>query len=126
MKLVEERGSLVGALIAAEDDEVYAIASDGVVIRTRVAEIRATGRDTMGVGLMDVGEDRAIVAVARGEATPDDEDIEDTDGSDVAADADPTAATELASEDAVTAVEGEVHDELSDTVGDESSESTDE
>jgi hypothetical protein len=80
----------------------------------------------MGVGLMDVGEDRAIVAVARGEATPDDEDIEDTDGSDVAADADPSAATELASEDAVTAVEGEVHDELSDTVGDESSESTDE
>ena len=126
MKLVEERGSLVGALIAAEDDEVYAIASDGVVIRTRVAEIRATGRDTMGVGLMDVGEDRAIVAVARGEATPDDEDIEDADGSDVAADADPTAATELASEDAVTAVEGEVYDESSDTVGDESSESTDE
>lgn len=126
MKLVEERGSLVGALIAAEDDEVYAIASDGVVIRTRVAEIRATGRDTMGVGLMDVGEDRAIVAVARGEATPDDEDIEDADGSDVAADADPTAATELASEDAVTAVEGEVYDELSDTVGDESSEWTDE
>jgi DNA gyrase subunit A len=126
MKLVEERGSLVGALIAAEDDEVYAIASDGVVIRTRVAEIRATGRDTMGVGLMDVGEDRAIVAVARGEATPDDEDIEDTQGSDVAADADSSAATELASEDAVTAFEGEVHDELSDTVGDESSESMDE
>ncbi|MFN8149439.1 MAG: DNA gyrase subunit A, partial [Candidatus Nanopelagicales bacterium] len=34
MKLVEERGSLVGALVAAEDDEVYAIAADGVVIRT--------------------------------------------------------------------------------------------
>jgi DNA gyrase subunit A len=49
MKLVEERGSLVGALVAAEDDELYAIASDGVVIRTRVADIRATGRDTMGV-----------------------------------------------------------------------------
>jgi hypothetical protein len=44
----------------------------------------------------------------------------------VAADADPSAATERASQDAVTAVEGEVHDELSDTVGDESSESTDE
>jgi len=126
MKLVEERGSLVGALIAAEDDEVYAIASDGVVIRTRVAEIRATGRDTMGVGLMDVGEDRAIVAVARGEATPDDDDIEDVDDGDVAADADPSAVTALASEDAVTAVEGEVYDELSDTVGVESSESTDE
>ena len=76
MKLVEDRGSLVGALVAAEDDEVYAIAADGVVIRTRVAEIRATGRDTMGVSLMDVSGDNAIVAVARGEATDD----EDEDG----------------------------------------------
>ena len=78
MKLVEERGSLVGALVAAEDDEVYAIASDGVVIRTRVAGIRATGRDTMGVSLMDVSGDNAIVAVARGEAAEDD-DIDDLD-----------------------------------------------
>jgi DNA gyrase subunit A len=77
MRLVEERGSLVGALVALEDDEVYAIASDGVVIRTRVAEIRATGRDTMGVQLMNVG-DATIVAVAKGEAgTDDDDDIED-------------------------------------------------
>ncbi len=84
MKLVEERGSLVGALVAAEDDEVYAIASDGVVIRTRVAEIRATGRDTMGVSLMDVSGDNAIVAVARGEAA-DDEELEDVETDDVEA-----------------------------------------
>jgi DNA gyrase subunit A len=76
MKLVEERGSLVGALVASEDDEVYAIAADGVVIRTRVSEIRATGRDTMGVSLMDVSGDNAIVGVARGEASDDDE-VED-------------------------------------------------
>ncbi len=74
MKLVEQRGSLVGALVAAEDDELYAIASDGVVIRTRVADIRATGRDTMGVSLMDVSDDNAIVSVARGEASDDSED----------------------------------------------------
>ncbi|MFN8148284.1 MAG: DNA gyrase subunit A [Candidatus Nanopelagicales bacterium] len=78
MKLVEERGSLVGALVALEDDELYAIAADGVVIRTRVADIRATGRDTMGVSLMNLGDDNAIVAVARGEAGDDDEDeVED-------------------------------------------------
>jgi DNA gyrase subunit A len=83
MKLVEERGSLVGALVAFEEDELYAIASDGVVIRTRVADIRATGRDTMGVSLMDVSGDNAIVAVARGEAADDEDD-------DVAADGDGT------------------------------------
>jgi DNA gyrase subunit A len=78
MKLVEERGSLVGAVVAAEDDEVYAIAADGVVIRTRVSEIRSTGRDTMGVSLMDVSGDNVIVAVARAEATDDegDDDLE--------------------------------------------------
>jgi len=79
MKLVEERGSLVGALVAAEDDEVYAIAADGVVIRTRVSEIRATGRDTMGVSLMDVSGENTIVAVARGEAT--DDEVDDEEGS---------------------------------------------
>jgi DNA gyrase subunit A len=77
MKLVEERGSLVGALIAVEADEVYAIASDGVVIRTRVSEIRATGRDTMGVSLMDVSGDSSIVAVALGDAADDDLDDDD-------------------------------------------------
>jgi len=82
MKLVEERGSLVGALVALEDDELYAIASDGVVIRTRVADIRATGRDTMGVSLMDVSDDSAIVAVALGDVSDEDEpdDAEDVDG----------------------------------------------
>ena len=81
MKLVEERGSLVGALVALEDDELYAIASDGVVIRTRVADIRSTGRDTMGVSLMDVSGDNAIVAVALGDA--DDDEADDVDAPDV-------------------------------------------
>lgn len=65
MKLVEERGSLVGALICDENDELFAVASDGVVMRTSVAEIRTTGRDTMGVALMRVDGDRSLVAVAR-------------------------------------------------------------
>ncbi len=126
MKLVEERGSLVGALIAAEDDEVYAIASDGVVIRTRVAEIRATGRDTMGVALMDVGEDRAIVAVARGEASPDDEDLDEANAAEAMTDGDAGVPGDVTSEDAVTALEDGVSDESSDTVEIDASESADE
>ncbi len=68
MRLVEKRGGLAGALVCAEDDEIFAIASNGVVIRTRVDEIRAAGRDTMGVGFMKVGEDEQVVAVARSSA----------------------------------------------------------
>ena len=65
MRLVEERGGLVGAVICAAEDEIFAVASDGIVIRTRVEEIRASGRDTMGVRLMNLGDDRTLVAVAR-------------------------------------------------------------
>ena len=65
MKLVEQRGSLVGALICEESDELYAIASNGVVIRTRVDQVRSTGRATMGVSLMDLGPQDSVVGVAR-------------------------------------------------------------
>ena len=122
MKLVEERGSLVGAMVALEDDEVYAIASDGVVIRTRVAEIRATGRDTMGVSLMDVSGDNAIVAVARGEAGVDDDDVDGTepvtDGDDAGAepgsptvDEAPVAASDAADAESSVTVETAMDDE---------------
>jgi DNA gyrase subunit A len=73
MKLVEERGSLVGALICDESDELYAIASNGVVIRTRVDQVRATGRATMGVSLMDLAPEDAIVGVARSAEVSDEE-----------------------------------------------------
>ena len=68
MRLVEKRGGLAGALICAAEDEIFAIASNGVVIRTRVDEIRAAGRDTMGVSFMKVGDEDKVVAVARSTA----------------------------------------------------------
>ncbi len=61
----EERGSLVGAIVADEGDEIFAIKSSGEVIRTSVGQIRATGRDTMGVTLTSVGDGDAVVAVTR-------------------------------------------------------------
>ena len=48
-----------------EADEIFAIKSSGEVIRTSVDQIRATGRDTMGVTLTSVGEGDAVVAVTR-------------------------------------------------------------
>lgn len=65
MKLVEERGSLVGALVCDANDQIFAVASNGIVIRTRVDEIRASGRDTMGVTLMNLADGDTVVAVAR-------------------------------------------------------------
>ena len=74
MKLPEERGELVGAMVCSETDQIFAIASNGVVIRTRVDEIRASSRDTMGVRMMRLGEDTTVVAVAKG-AEDDDEEV---------------------------------------------------
>lgn len=80
MKLVEKRGALVGAMVCEPDDQIFAIASNGVVIRTRVEEIRPSGRDTMGVTMMKLAEGDSVVAVARS-AESDEED-----GTDVAVD----------------------------------------
>jgi DNA gyrase subunit A len=75
MKLPEERGELVGAMVCAQTDQIFAIASNGVVIRTKVDEIRASGRDTMGVRMMRLGEDVSVVAVAKGAEVDDEEEL---------------------------------------------------
>lgn len=77
MRLVEERGALVGAVVCDLTDQIFAVANDGVVIRTGVEGIRSSGRDTMGVRLMNLGDDRSLVAVARSGESEDEEDVED-------------------------------------------------
>jgi len=86
MRIVEDRGNLVGAVVCALDDEIFAIASDGIVIRTKVDQIRASGRDTMGVRLMNIGADRSLVAVARAGDSGEEVVDEDEDGIDVDSD----------------------------------------
>ena len=74
MKIDEKRGVLVAAMICDPDDQIFAIASNGVVIRTAVSELRPSGRDTMGVTMMRLGDEDSVVAVARsGEKTSEDD-----------------------------------------------------
>jgi len=94
MKLVEERGSLVGAMVCDATDQLFAIASNGVVIRTRVDQIRPSGRDTMGVTLMNLGEGEAIVAVARGAESDDEGDDVEESAADIEAPVDETPGSE--------------------------------
>jgi DNA gyrase subunit A len=58
------RGLLVGALIVGKQDEILVITSTGSVMRTEVAEIRETGRDTMGVRLVDLDPETRVVSIA--------------------------------------------------------------
>jgi DNA gyrase subunit A len=65
MRITEDRGALAGAVVVDETDQLFAIASNGVVLRTTVAGIRQTGRDTMGVSLINLTGADTVVAVAR-------------------------------------------------------------
>lgn len=76
-KIVEGRGSLVGALVVDDTDEIMAITLSGGVIRTRVSEVRETGRDTMGVQLINLGKRDAVVGMARNAEAEDEETAED-------------------------------------------------
>jgi DNA gyrase subunit A len=81
MRIVEDRGSLVGALVVSEGDEVMAITAGGGVIRTPINEeaLRLTSRDTMGVRLMNLGEGDTVVAVASNVERADDEVVGESD-----------------------------------------------
>ena len=78
-RVTEDRGNLVGSLIVQVGDEVLAITGSGGVIRTRIKEDdpRVTGRDTMGVRLINLAGADSVVAVARN-AEADDETAEMT------------------------------------------------
>jgi DNA gyrase subunit A len=74
-KITERRGGLVGAVVINPDDELFAITSNGGVIRTPVKPVRRTrDRNTMGVKLMDLPEGVTLVAIARNADEPDEQD----------------------------------------------------
>ncbi|NIL80358.1 DNA gyrase subunit A [Rhodococcoides kroppenstedtii] len=75
------RGTLVGALIVNDDDELYAITSSGGVIRTAAKQVRRAGRQTKGVRLMNLGDGDTLLAIARNADEPEDLPTGDTDGS---------------------------------------------
>ena len=86
VQLAEGRGSLVGALIVSEDDQVMAIMKSGKVIRSNVTEVKRTGRTTQGVTLAKPDKGDEIISIARNEETGEDE-VETTDDTDAAASA---------------------------------------
>ncbi|GAA1660638.1 DNA gyrase subunit A [Saccharothrix algeriensis] len=74
-KITERRGGLVGAVVISPEDELFAITSNGGVIRTPVKPVRRTrDRNTMGVKLMDLPEGVTLVAIARNADEPDEQD----------------------------------------------------
>ncbi|TQS41449.1 DNA gyrase subunit A [Cryptosporangium phraense] len=74
-RIVSKRGRLIAALAVTTDDELFAITSNGGVIRTPVRQVRRTrDRNTMGVKLMELPAGVTLVAIARNEDEPDGQD----------------------------------------------------
>jgi DNA gyrase subunit A len=64
-QLSDRGGDLVGALTVDGEDEVMVVMEKGKIVRSRVDEVRRTGRNTMGVSFAAPDKQDSIVAVAR-------------------------------------------------------------
>ncbi|RUM34698.1 MAG: DNA gyrase subunit A [Desulfobulbus sp.] len=79
IKTSERNGKVVGALQVVDEDQVMLIANSGKVIRMPMDTVRIIGRNTQGVGLINLNDDEKVVGMsmlARG--TDVDEEAEET------------------------------------------------
>jgi DNA gyrase subunit A len=64
MKITEKTGGIAGALTVRQTDEIMLITAAGQMVRTYVRDIRETGRNAMGVKLIDLDEGDRLQAIA--------------------------------------------------------------
>ena len=75
----DRNGKLVAATLVDERDELMLITTGGVLIRTRVAEVRETSRAAQGVRLINLDDGEFLVGIEKVAETEEDPDA-DTDG----------------------------------------------
>jgi len=60
IQVSDRNGIVVAAKLVGDQDEIMLITTGGVLIRTRVSEIRELGRATQGVTLINLGDDEKL------------------------------------------------------------------
>jgi DNA gyrase subunit A len=65
IQTTERNGKLVGAVLVGDEDEIMLISTGGVLIRTRVKQIREQGRSTQGVRLIDLDPGTKLAGIER-------------------------------------------------------------
>jgi len=70
----ERNGLVVAAKLVNDEDEIMLITTGGVLIRTRVSEIRELGRATQGVTLINLGDGEKLSGIEKIVETDDEED----------------------------------------------------
>ena len=71
----ERNGELVAATLVHESDDLMLITSGGVLIRTKVEQVRETGRAAQGVKLINLDEGESLVSLERVAEREEDEDV---------------------------------------------------
>ncbi|MEY3201407.1 MAG: gyrase subunit [Pseudomonadota bacterium] len=61
----ERNGKLVGAVLVTEKDEIMLVSTSGVLIRTRVSQIREMGRSTQGVTLISLDDGSTLAGLEK-------------------------------------------------------------
>lgn len=102
----ERNGLVVAAKLVNDEDEIMLITTGGILIRTRVAEIRELGRATQGVTLINLGEGEKLSGLEK---------IVETDDADAETDVDDGATEIVAAETDIVA-----DDDVGDDAGDDS------
>jgi DNA gyrase subunit A len=69
----DRNGKVVAARLVNDEDEIMLITTGGVLIRTRVKEIRELGRATQGVTLINLGEGEKLSGLEKVVETDDDD-----------------------------------------------------
>ena len=64
IKIVDEKGLVVGTLVVDDDDEVLAVTRQGVMIRTRADDISIQGRSASGVKVISPDDDDQVASIA--------------------------------------------------------------
>ena len=71
----ERNGKVVAARLVQDQDEIMLITTGGVLIRTRVSEIRELGRATQGVTLIALDEGEKLAGLEKVVETEDEQDV---------------------------------------------------
>jgi DNA gyrase subunit A len=102
LNITDKTGNVVGVLDVTDKDNLMIINKSGIMIRTRVSELRVMGRNTQGVRLIRLNNDDEISSIAKIEMEDEEEviidgavtDVTDGENPDAAGDAPAADATE--------------------------------
>ncbi|AWT48848.1 DNA gyrase subunit A [Psychrobacter sp. YP14] len=75
IKTSERNGALVRATKVQPEDDIILISNKGTLVRTPVAQVATSGRNTQGVTLIRLSKDEALVAMARVEDTGEEDEL---------------------------------------------------